>query len=156
MQKFISKWLSGDTATGLVMKRRKQRLHAHCPLCGEDDEHLLHVLICTDATAVDFRKPLLTELETWLIDEDTHPDIAEYLLTGLTSWFEDPFRTEPTIWSAIPSIRQAASLQSQEIGWYALLCGFIVEPSLVTCQQSYYSSIQCQPSRCWRFKTLLG
>jgi hypothetical protein len=85
MQKFISKWLSGDTATGLVMKRRKQRLHAHCPLCGEDDEHLLHVLICPDVTAVDFRKPLLTELETWLIDEDTDPDIAGYLLTGLTS-----------------------------------------------------------------------
>jgi hypothetical protein len=141
MQKFISKWLSGDTATGLVMKRRKQRLHAHCPLCGEDDEHLLHVLICPDAIAVDFRKPLLTELETWLIDEDTHPDIAEYLLTGLTSWFEDPFGTEPAIRSAVPSIRQAASLQSQGIGWYAFLCGFIVEP-LVTCQQAYYSSIQ--------------
>ena len=106
--------------------------------------------------AVDFRKHLLTDLETWLIDEDTHPDIAEYLLTGLTSWFEDPLGTEPAIRSAIPSILQAASLQSQEIGWYALLCGFIVEPSLVTCQQSYYSSIQCQPSRCWRFKTLLG
>ena len=41
------------------MKRRKQRLHVHCLLCGEDDEHLLHVLICPDATAVDFRKPLL-------------------------------------------------------------------------------------------------
>jgi hypothetical protein len=141
MQKFISKWLSGDTATGLVMKRRKQRLHAHCPLCGEDDEHLLHVLICPDATAVDFRKPLLTELETWLIHEDTHPDIAEYLLTGLTFWFEDPFGTEPAIRSAVPSIRQAASLQSQEIGWYAFLCGFIVVP-LVTCQQAHYSSIQ--------------
>jgi hypothetical protein len=64
MQKFISKWLSGDTATGLVMKRRKQRLHAHCTLCGEDDEHLLHVLICPNATAVDFRKPFLSELET--------------------------------------------------------------------------------------------
>ena len=60
--------------------------------------------------AVDFRKHLLTDLETWLIDEDTHPDIAEYLLTGLTSWFEDPFGTEPAILSAILSIRQAASL----------------------------------------------
>ena len=128
MQKFISKWLSIDTATGLVMKRRKQWLHAHCPRCGEDEEHLLHVLICPAEATVDFRKPLLTELETWLTDEDTHPDIAEYLLTGLTSWFEDPLGTEPAIRSAIPSILQAASLQSQEIGWYALLCGFIVEP----------------------------
>jgi hypothetical protein len=106
MQKFISKWLSGDTATGLVMKRRKQRLHAHCPRCGEDDEHLLHVLICSADAAVDIRQPLLTDLENWLIDEDTHPDIADYLLTGLTSWFEDPFRTEPVILSTIPPIRQ--------------------------------------------------
>jgi len=104
MQKFISKWLSGDTATGLVMKRKKQCLHAHCPLCGEDDDHHLHVLICPDATAVDFRIPLLTELETWFIDKDTYPDIAEYLMTGLTSWFEDPFGTEPEILPAISSI----------------------------------------------------
>jgi hypothetical protein len=46
----------------------------------------------------------LSELETWLIDEDTHPDIAEYLLTGLTSWFEDPFGTEPEILPSISSI----------------------------------------------------
>ena len=63
MQKFISKWLSGDTATGLVMKRFKQCLHAHCPRCGEDEEHLLHVLICPAEATVDFRKPLLTDLE---------------------------------------------------------------------------------------------
>ena len=56
MQKFISKWLSEDTATGLVTKRRKQRLHAHCSRCGEVDEHLLlHVLICSADAAVDFR-----------------------------------------------------------------------------------------------------
>ena len=84
---------------------------------------------------------MLTDLENWLIVEDTLPDIADYLLTGLTSWFEDPFETEPVIISTIPYIRQAACLQSQEIlGWYAFLCGFIVEP-LVTCQQTYYSSI---------------
>ena len=83
---------------------------------------------------------MLTDLENRLIDKDTHPDIADYLLTSLTSWFEDPFGTERVILSTIPSIRQAASLQLQEIGWYAFLCGFIVEP-LVTCQQTYYSSI---------------
>jgi hypothetical protein len=43
------------------------------------------------------RQPLLSNLENWLIDEETHPDIADYLLTGLTSWFEDPFGSEPAI-----------------------------------------------------------
>jgi len=146
------------------MKRRKQRLYAHCPRCGEDDEHLLHVLICSADAAVDFRQPLLTDLENWLIDEDTHPDIADYLHTGLTSWFEDPFGTERVILSTIPSIRQAASLQLQEIGWYAFLCGFIVEP-LVACHQTYDSSIQSRRRgqrwairlihRCWKILHLI-
>ena len=64
------------------MKRRKQRLRAHCPRCGEDDEHLLHVLICSADAAVDFRQPLLTDLENRLIDKDTHPDIADYLISS--------------------------------------------------------------------------
>jgi len=101
---FISKWLSEDTATGRVMQRRKQRRHDHCPRCGEDDEHLLHVLICSADSAVDFRKPLLADLEKWLLEEDTQPDIADYLLTGLSSWFEDPFGTEPAILCTNPSI----------------------------------------------------
>jgi hypothetical protein len=85
MQKFISKWLSGDTATRLVMKRRKQCLHNQCILCGEDDDHHLHVLICPAEAAVDFQIPLLAELETCLIHENIHQDIAEYLMTGLIS-----------------------------------------------------------------------
>jgi len=85
MQKFIFKWLSEDTAAGIVMQRRKQRLHAHCPRCGDDDEHLLHVLVCSADSAVDFRKPLPADFETWLLNEDTQPDIADYLLTGLNS-----------------------------------------------------------------------
>jgi len=93
MQKFISKWLSKDTATGIVMQCRKQQLHAHCPRCRDDYEHLLHVLVCSADSAVDFRKPLLADFETWLLNKDTQPDIAEYLLTGLSSWFEDPFGT---------------------------------------------------------------
>ena len=57
------------------------------------------------------RQPLLSDLENWLIDEDSHPDIADYLLAGLNSWFEpwfeDPFWTEPVILSTIPSIRHS-------------------------------------------------
>ena len=108
MQKFISKWLSGDTATGLVMKRRKQCLHNQCILCGEDDDHHLHVLICPAEAAVDFQIPLLAELETCLIHENIHQDIAEYLMTGLISLGQNQSHI-------FTSIRQAATLQSQEI-----------------------------------------
>ena len=102
------------------MKRRKQRLRAHCPRCGEDDEHLLHVLICSADAAVDFRQPLLTDLENWLIDEETHPDIADYLLTGLTSWFEDPFGIESVILSTIPSIRRISTIAGNRLARISL------------------------------------
>jgi len=45
-QKFISKWISEDTATGIVMRRRKQRIHDHCPRCDAPQEHLVHILTC--------------------------------------------------------------------------------------------------------------
>ena len=37
IQRFMSKWISRDTATGKVMKRRKQRLLSKCPKCDEED-----------------------------------------------------------------------------------------------------------------------
>ena len=39
-QHFITKWISGNMATGRVTKQRQQRVHDTCPLCDEPDEHL--------------------------------------------------------------------------------------------------------------------
>ena len=41
---FITKWISGNMATGRGMKQRHQRLHDTCPLCDEPDEHLVHIM----------------------------------------------------------------------------------------------------------------
>ena len=59
VKKFISKWVSGDTATGVVMKRRQQRIEDNCPRCKEPHEHLLHVLVCKDNNTSAFRKGLM-------------------------------------------------------------------------------------------------
>ena len=86
---FITKWLSGDTATGKVMYRRKQRSTSFCPRCGRDNEHLMHVLICPSEEAIKLREKLLSELIVWFKDNHTHPNITLFFQLGLRKWFKD-------------------------------------------------------------------
>ena len=86
-------------------------------LAAEMMMNLLHVLVCSTDSAVDFRKPFLADFETWLLNEDTQPDIAEYLLAGLSSWFEDPFGTEPAIFCTfLPLDRQLLYNLKKSVG----------------------------------------
>ena len=91
LQRFVSKWISRDTATGRVMRRRKQRLFSKCPKCDEEDEHLLHILTCTSTDSKDFRSSLIAELNIWLDKEYKAPNLRKFLITGLASWLNDPF-----------------------------------------------------------------
>ena len=34
----LSKWVSGEIATGSVMVKRKQRKYSKCPMCQQDNE----------------------------------------------------------------------------------------------------------------------
>ena len=67
LQIFISKWLSGDTATGRVMAQRKQRQHSHCPRCQATNEHLLHILTCPAPSTKDLHSNLVGELQEFLM-----------------------------------------------------------------------------------------
>ena len=80
---FITKWLSGDTATGKVMCRRKQRNTSFCPRCGQDNEHLLHVITCPSTEATQLRKKLLSDLNLWFKSRHTHPSIIHFFKIGL-------------------------------------------------------------------------
>ena len=53
IQIFMSEWVCGQTATGVVMVKRKQRVSSECPRCGEDREHLLHILTCKEQSDSD-------------------------------------------------------------------------------------------------------
>jgi predicted RNA-binding Zn-ribbon protein involved in translation (DUF1610 family) len=91
IQIFMSKWVSGQTATGVVMVKRKQRVSSECPRCGEDGEHLLHILTCkAQSASSDLFDSLLNTLEGWLTDVQTHPLLTTFLIDGLRSWHNDP------------------------------------------------------------------
>ena len=109
-------------ATVRVMKQRQQRLHDTCPLCDEPDEHLVHILTCRNETCVDLRTSLLTELQTWLEAEDTQEGIANFLVQGLESWFDDPYGDEiPIDCDNVTMTRILGA--TTELRWFSLLCG---------------------------------
>ena len=94
-QHFITKWISGNMATGTrVMEQHQHHVQDTRPLCDEPDENLVHILTCPHDTCVDLHTLLLTELRTWLETEDMQEDIATFLVQGMKSWFGDPYGDE--------------------------------------------------------------
>ena len=63
---FMTKWISGDTATGRVMRMRKRISHSNCPRCNTPDEHTTHVLQCQTEDTCNMRIDALTEFRIWL------------------------------------------------------------------------------------------
>jgi hypothetical protein len=140
VKKFISKWVSGDTATGVVMKRRQQRIEDNCPRCKEPHEHLLHVLVWKDNNTSEFRKGLMEEFQIWLQKEKTEPNLERFLTLGLQSWIDDPMRREPEY--VVHSQKRESAVTTQvNLGWYAFLCGFVAKP-LIDIQHEHYLELQ--------------
>ena len=142
MKLFITKWISGDTATGRMMKRRKKRLLSNCPICDATDEHIRHILKCSSNKASSYRKKLLENLNDWLKKSHTHPKIVNFINRGLSKWFSTNnqihWSPESEIFSDCPIINNA--LRSQlRIGWFYFLCGFI-SSELVQLQSTYFLS----------------
>ena len=148
MSKFITKWLSNTAATGTILAARRHRLHSNCPICDAPDEDALHVLTCPSPSARIARDGLLQDLRQYLTSIRTHPAIANFLISGLHSWFLDPFGEEPLYDTPDRQTFDAIS-QQLDIGWYALLCGYITN-ALTTCQHDYYKSIRSRkPGSTW-------
>ena len=126
----MTKWSCGDCATGIVMVRRKHRLSSNCPRCGNDREDNQHVLLCNDPSICEYRTRLLKEFSIWLDSMDTDPQITNFLISGLSNWFDgDP--SHPAIDTLTSKLYSACTLQL-EIGWKSTLHGFICH-ALITC-----------------------
>ena len=139
---FITKWVSGDTATGRVMKRRKKRLLSTCPICNAQDEHLRHILTCPSNQASSYRKKLLAELIDWLKNSTTHPKITNFINIGLSNWLSTnknyDWPPDSIIFTDCPIINNAFRSQLR-IGWFYFLCGFL-SSELVQVQSRYVLS----------------
>ena len=82
---FITKWVSGDTATGKVMVQRKQRLHSNCPMCNNVDKTTTHILQCLEEKICTLKIKLITDLGTWLDTVDTQDQLKTFICDRLAS-----------------------------------------------------------------------
>ena len=106
------------------MKNRGHRKHSNCPLCNAPEEDIMHVMTCRSTSASELRETQLQELQIWLRSRNTDPSITSFLITGLRSWFRDPYGDEPLYSCPHPRTFRALT-QQLELGWFALLCGYI-------------------------------
>ena len=142
MKIFITKWISGDTATGKVMKRRKKRLISNCPSCDAPDEDLRHILTCPSNISSSYRNKLLANLIDWLKKSHTHPKIVNFINIGLSNWFstnkKNDWPPDSDIFSDCPIINEALRTQLR-IGWFYFICGFL-SSDFVKLQSTYFMS----------------
>ena len=75
---FISKWVSDQTAVGVIMKLRKERITDTCPCCKEEPETRIHVLRCKASRKA--WKKARQPLKKWMRRQDTDPNLQEAIL----------------------------------------------------------------------------
>jgi hypothetical protein len=120
-RKWLTKHLAGFSATGRVMKRRKQWINDHCPWCDEPGEDAAHLFLCPSPLAQTARNTALTQY--WKDHEDmgTSPHILTALRTIFQYWPSQP----PSIYcAACPEVEEAIAAQ-HDIGWLPFLWGRI-------------------------------
>lgn len=82
MYRFISKWISEEIRSGLVMHQHQQCKHSNYPFCKADNETIQHVLHCTCSSHI--HVTLLQHLQARLSLQHADPRITTFLITGLT------------------------------------------------------------------------
>lgn len=115
-----------------MMKLWKFWEHDKCPCCQEPGETTTHLIWCADSGMANRWEESLEELEEWMSEEETDPDIMECILTALKP-------REPMHFSGHcegGSAKQAAASQD-EIGWYHFVEGKIAK-SWEQAQHEYY------------------
>ena len=117
---FIAKWLCNQLPTQLIKYRWKKENSATCKRCGREKETSDHIIQCSEAT--DSWESGLEILQIWMNTNNTAPELANMITTGLQQW-------------RMKSIRQIIDFnnpeitllyhQQSDIGWDLFPLGFI-------------------------------
>ena len=142
MRRFISKWVSRQTAVGKIMLRRDARACGHCPRCGAPNEDTLHVLRCPHPTSREQWRKGCKTLRKWMRSAHTHPRITRAVYHVLRR-----FGSRPDFDTYVPTeyeepIQLCLNAQSH-LGWTGFLEGFLTYDWAAT-QHNY---LEAQGSR---------
>jgi hypothetical protein len=110
-QHWISKTTSGFCAVGTMMFRRQEHPSPACPRCN-DIETVEHVWRCKHETS-DIWEKSLSNLQEWMLQHDTHPEMARMIIEGLRAWRSgQPVQPNSTVeWA------KEAAMQQAKLGW---------------------------------------
>jgi hypothetical protein len=118
------------------MVQWQMRDSAACPRCGQEEDSR-HVWTCHAPDARWIRLQHIFKLDTWLEQQDTHPDLRRELVNGLQAWSVGTLRW--TFYRTPLHISQVL-LQQDEIGWTNLLEGCMAR-GWTEAQELYYRMI---------------
>jgi hypothetical protein len=122
-----------------MMFRRKEHPSSACPRCNEV-ETVKHVWKCTHNTGNLWDKSL-SNLQEWMLQHDTHPDMAHEIIKGLRNWRsgKSSDSQQTTDW-----ITELVNQQTK-LGWRNFFEGMIATNWQVA-QQVYLSRIGSRKS----------
>ena len=85
MQRWFVKFASGCIGVGNQLLHYQHQDHSRCPLCGQDNKKVSHVLSCKDPGAVQHSKSAFRgALQQWLKAEQTDPSLVIAIVDLLT------------------------------------------------------------------------
>ena len=134
-RQWVTKFESGICGTGRMMKIWKQRVIDNCPRCGKPNETTTHVLQCNSETATAIWEVALSDLENWLRDNKTCPDLRKLLVRVINQWRlgEEVRNLESFEFESCEGVYPA----QKEIGWRQLMGG-CMSSEWAKAQEDYY------------------
>ena len=115
---YITKYASSNCGVGDTMVQWQQQQDPACPRCGHPKD-TTHVYRCTGQQANSVWDTRMSEVEMYLTQSQTDPNIKHVLVMSLSNWHQ---RAEIPVHQFDYTI-QLAVYQQHAIGWKALLEG---------------------------------
>ena len=148
MRRFISKWVSQQTAVGKIMLRRDARVCGNCPRCDAPTEDTLHVLRCPHPDSREHWRKGCKILRKWMRSTGTHPSIMRVLYHVLRR-----FGSTKNFDTYVPtgyeeSIQSCLNAQTH-LSWTGFLEGFLTTDWAATQHQYYVTQQSRKTGRRW-------
>ena len=136
---FMTKWLSGSSATGKVMVQREKCVNLSCSTCDYPEEHSEHVLQYKSDNTCKLRDNTILKLRMWIKSVYTQPDKEFFICSELTSWLYNGITVFGLDTSVDPVIFTALRYRFL-ISYDSLLHRFIFR-HIVVFQEDHYSEM---------------
>jgi hypothetical protein len=127
---WLAKQASGFCGSRLMVSRMTPGSDDRCPNCCQPEERAIHLNLCPDSLCTRQFRESVAELQKWMDNTTTHPELAfwipRYLLARNRVRFVDlPSFAPATAYLSMSSAMRAVAIGQDKIGWVHFLEGKI-------------------------------